>query len=132
QYSATAGAAFEAAFQGFPAIALSEDATGCHEVSDAFLKEILAELLEQEIPAGQILNVNFPGCPIAECRGILRDRTVSRGLIFRDRYAEIAQLPGGGVRLMVDGEFAPYYEPGTDLEAVTQNYISVGTVRNIG
>lgn len=132
QYSATAGAAFEAAFQGFPAIALSEDATGCHAVSDAFLPEILAELLEQEIPAGQILNVNFPGCPLAECRGILRNRTVSRGLIYRDHYNEIAQLPGGGVRLMVEGDYAPQAEPGTDLDAVNQNYISVVTVRNIG
>ena len=38
QYSATAGAAFEAAFQGFGAIALSENAGDCTEVTDYYLR----------------------------------------------------------------------------------------------
>ena len=132
QYSATAGAAFEAAFQGFPAIALSEDAGPCHEVTDAFLREVLSKLLETPLGWGQIHNVNFPGCPLSECRGILWDRTVSRGLFFRDRYREIRTLPGGGVRLMVDGIPSRDNEPGTDFRALCENYVSVGVVNNVG
>ena len=75
QYSATAGAAFEGAFQGYLSIALSEDACDCHEVTAAYLRPVLEKLLRRMPPAGAIWNVNFPGCPLAECRGLLEDRT---------------------------------------------------------
>lgn len=132
QYSATAGAAFEAAFQGYLAIALSEDAKECHEAADAYLHEILAELLEQKPQEGTIINVNFPGCPLSECKGILRERKVSRGMFYRDRYNAIETLPNGGVRWMVEGMYNEDAEDGTDFQAVVGNYISVGTARNIG
>ena len=132
QYSATAGAAFEAAFQGYHAIALSEDACDCHAVTDAYLPDILAELLDQKLGYGQILNVNFPGCPPAECGGILFDRTVSHGMIYRDHYNVIGQLPDGGVRLMVEGDYNEDAEEGTDFQAVMSGYISVGIADNIG
>lgn len=132
QYSATAGAAFEAAFQGYPAIALSEAATPCHEVTDAYLHEILAELLERPPAPECIWNVNFPGCTLAECGGILRDRKVSRGMFYRDRYLVQEQLPDGGLRLMVDGLYNEDAEEGTDFRAVVDRYISVGIARNIG
>ena len=77
QYSATAGAAFEAAFQKIHTIAFSEDACELHEVTDRYLKEIIAELLDQPLGINQIWNVNFPGFRLAECNGILRDRAVS-------------------------------------------------------
>ena len=132
QYSGTAGAAFEAAFQEIPAIAFSEDATDCHEAADAFLHELLAELLPIQPPPGQIINVNFPGCPLAECKGILRDRTVSAGMIYRDHYNLTGTLPNGGMRFMVEGDWNENAEPGTDFRAVVEKYISVGFVNNIG
>ena len=132
QYSATAGAAFEAAFQEYHAIALSEEANGCHAVTDAYLHDILAELLDQKLGYGQILNVNFPGCPLADCGGILFDRTVSRRMIYRDHYNVIDTLPDGGLRLMVEGVYNEDGEDGTDFQAVMQGYISVGIADNIG
>ena len=132
QYSATAGAAFEAAFQGCRAIAFSEAAVPCHEVSDRFLREILAELLTLPPLPGQIMNVNFPGCPADECKGILRDRTVSAGMFYRDRYRVIAELGNGGLRLTVDGQYNEDAEDGTDFRAVCDKYVSIGTVNNIG
>ena len=131
QYSATAGAAFEAVFQGIPAIALSEQARPCHEVADAWLGRILERLLPERPGADLILNVNFPGCPLAECRGILENRTVSAGMFYRDHYKEIEKLPGGGVRLMVEGDYNEDCEEGTDFRALVENYISIGLVRNI-
>lgn len=132
QYSATAGAAFEAAFQGYLSIALSEAASPCHEVTDTYLREILAELLEQPPMPNSIWNVNFPGCSLAECGGILRERKVSHGAFYRDRYLVQEQLPDGGLRLMVDGIYNEDAEEGTDFRAVVDRYISVGIAKNIG
>lgn len=132
QYSATAGAAFEAAFQGFKAIALSEHINGCHEVTDNYLKDILDEYIDVSLQYGQILNVNFPGCSLMDFKGILRDRKTSHDSFFHDRYKAIEQLPGGGVKYMVDGIHNEQAEEGTDFRAVVENYISVGVVNNIG
>ena len=56
----------------------------------------------------------------------------SRGMIFRDHYRELEKLPGGGIRLMVEGVRDEAAEDGTDLRAVTGGYVSVGIVKNIG
>lgn len=131
QYSATAGAAFEAAFQGFHAISFSEQADKLHDISEYYLHDILAELLYKKLEYGQIFNVNFPGCPLSECKGILRNRKVSKGMFFRDTYTELERLQNGGVRYMVHGEYNEEAEPDTDFRAVVDNYISIGIVNNI-
>ena len=131
QYSGTVGAALEAAFQGFRGIAFSEQDSGCHEVADHYLHALLAELLETELPPDQVLNVNIPGCRLAECRGILRDRTVSRSMFYNDRYRKITDLPEHGIRLEVDGLYSENAEEGTDMRAVIDRYISVGYVSRI-
>ncbi len=131
QYSATCGAAFEARFQGWQAIALSEGGGGIHEVSDRYLKEILSEVIEYEMRPKQIVNVNFPDCTLTEYQGTLRDRSVSGGRIFRDVYHPKEKLPGGGIRYEVEGIDDRIGELGTDLAAVMDGYISIGYVRNI-
>ena len=132
QYSATVGAAMEAAFQGIHAIALSEAAHPNHDAADTFLSEVLGALLDDRLGYGEIYNVNFPSISKGRCRGILRDRTVSHGVMYRDRYNVVEKLPGGGVRLMVEGRYGEEAEPGTDFQAVLDGYVSVGVVRNIG
>ena len=131
QYSATVGAALEGTFQGYRSIAFSEEACECHEVTDAFLAEVLQRLLERPCVPDQAYNVNFPGCRLSECRGILEDRKVSKGMFFRDTYNEIEKLPGGGVRLMVEGHLNINADEGTDFEAVVQRFVSIGVVRNL-
>ncbi len=131
QYSATAGAAFEAEFQGFPAIALSEGACDIHEVTDRYLGDILEELMGREYVPGYMYNVNFPGCPLSECKGILWDRRVSRQIFYKDHYNVLQRLPDGGMELMVEGVHEPVSEEGTDYGAVLDNYVSVGRVSNI-
>lgn len=132
QYSATAGAAFEGSFQGYLSIALSEEANDCHEVTDAYLCDILEELIPQKLGYGQIFNVNFPGCPLSDFNGILYDRKISHGMFYRDHYIELEKLPGNGVRLMVEGDYNEDAEEDTDFRAVVDNYISVSIVNNIG
>lgn len=132
QYSATAGAAFEAAFQGCRGIAFSEGTNGYPEVADAYLPQILEELLQCPAQDSVIYNVNFPGCPLSECKGILRDRTVSHSMLFRDSYRIVSHLPENGMRFEVDGHYQEIAEPGTDLRALLDKYVSVGRVRNVG
>ncbi|WP_408070321.1 5'/3'-nucleotidase SurE [Butyrivibrio sp. JL13D10] len=132
QYSATAGAAFEAAFQGYHAIALSEHTEGNHEVTNACLMDILKEALEVKLDYGQIVNINFPGCPMSEFKGVRRNVTVSRKCLFVDRYKVVEEFDGGGVSLMVDGIPNRECEAGTDFEALFDNCISFGIVNNIG
>lgn len=132
QYSATCGAAFEAAFQGYHAIALSEQAVPCHEVTDAYLEQILEKLLTVTNALGQILNVNFPGCALEECRGILENRSVSTSMFYKDHYNDLEALPRGGRRLMVEGIYCEEAEEGTDQRALVNRYISIGAVNNIG
>ena len=131
QYSATAGGAFEGSFQGYPSIALSEQACPCHEVTDAYLDAVLEELIGLHPAEGEILNVNFPGCKLAECKGILRNRKVSRGMFYRDHYNVQVQLPNGGLRLMVEGDYNEDAEPDTDFRAVVENFVSIGIASNI-
>ena len=132
QYSATCGAAFEGAFLGYPAIALSEGSHGVREVADAYLHEILEELIDTEAVPGRIINVNFPSCPLGACKGILRDRTVSQGMFYRDTYRVEKELPGDGKRYVVVGEYNEDAEEGTDFRAIVDNYIAIGYVFNIG
>ena len=130
QYSATAGAAFEAAFQGYSAIAISEG-LGDHSVTDKYLHQLLEEYIDVRHSKNEILNINIPACPIEEFKGILRDRKVSQGMFYEDGYKVVEELPGGGMRYMVDGKLVKVSEEGTDLRAVTENYISVGIAKNI-
>lgn len=130
QYSATAGAAFEAAFQGIHTIAFSEDACEIHEVTERYLKEIIAELLNKPLGVNQIWNVNFPGCQLAECNGILRDRKVSTDAFYVDRYIETT-VSEDKVSYMVERIRNYSALEGTDLKAIFDNYISIGIATNI-
>lgn len=130
QYSATAGAAFEAAFQKVQAIAFSEGAIDDHEVTDRYLAELIAELIDKPLGENRIWNVNFPACTLSGCGGILRDRTVSTDSFYRDRYSETPG-PDGRTSYTADGIRCWEASEGTDLRALLDNYVSVGQVANI-
>lgn len=129
QYSATVGAAFEGAFQNLPSIAFSEDATECHEIADHYLHSVIEELLKKAPGKNYIWNVNFPGCHLSECGGILRNRSVSAAEFFIDCYHETA-LPNGHTSYMVEGIRNYTAEEGSDLHAIFNNYVSIGKVKN--
>lgn len=131
QYSATAGAAFEAVFQGVRAIAFSEGANGCHETTDAYLEQVMEELIDAPLPQDHIWNVNFAECGLADCRGIARNVRTSPSSIFQDRYYE-KETEDGRIEFRVNGIYSPYAEEGTDLKALLDNYVAIGTVGNVG
>ena len=131
QYSATAGAAFEASFLGIRSIALSEYNCPCHEVTDHYLDEILEELIDRDPGPDRIWNVNFPGCPLSECTGILWDRVMSHDIVYEDSYDPVEVLGEVGVRYVVRGTLLYKAEEGTDFDALLKNAVSVGTVTNL-
>ncbi len=132
QYSATVGAAFEGAFQGFLSIALSEKFGAPREVTDAYLKEVLKECLEMKVLGNQVINVNFPGCSISDFRGIRRNCRTSGCSVFKDHYNVIEKLEDGGIRYMVEGEHNEECEEDTDFRALMENHISIGIINNVG
>ena len=131
QYSATCGAAFEAAFQGYISIALSEDAHKCHDVTDAYIKELLEEYIDVKRDRHQILNINFPSGKVEDCKGIRRNVGTSSDSFYHDRYKMIEEKEDGTRVYMVDGIYNEDAEEGTDFKAVVEKYISVGVVNNI-
>ena len=130
QYSGTCGAAFEASFQGYLGIAISEGFRGSHESTDRHLREMLAEIIDKKLEFGQIWNLNFPECDYADFKGILRDRFPSHGKFYDDSYKVIEKLDNGGLRYVIDGKEVRESEEGSDLRALFDNYASLGVVTN--
>ena len=126
-YSGTVAAAMEATLLGIPAIALSQDYRGGHDIpwqtGEAFAPEVIRRLLRLPWPDSTLFNVNFPGVPPAEAGGFA---VTSQG-----RRAIADNLTEG-----VDPRGRPYYwigpvreggeaEPGTDVAALAANQISI-------
>ena len=130
QYSATIGAAMEAAHLGLHAVALSEGWNGCHEVTDEYLSGMLDEVIEDKLSHNQMWNINFPMCPLKECKGVLYDRTVAHNSFWDDYYLE-EELPDGGIRLTVQGNTNLEAVAGTDFKALLDGYVSVSKIKNI-
>ena len=131
QYSATCGAAFEASFQGFISISLSEDANECHEITDAYLRDLLKEYIDVRLERNRILNINFPSGKLEDCKGIRRNVGTSEDSFFHDRYKLLEEKEDGTRVYMVDGIYNEEAEPDTDFRAVVEKYIAVGVVNNI-
>ena len=128
-YSATVGAAMEAVLYGVPAICFSQRRGGCDEVMRMHLPAILRELVQKPLPRGEAWNVNFPNCPVSEYRGILYDRTLAQTPFFDDYYYR-QERPDGGHDILLRAEELLDAEEGSDIRALLDGYISIGTVRN--
>ena len=146
QYSATVGAAFDAAMLGFPTVAFSEgflndprSSRYAHQVTNKYLPSIMRDLFEKENTdtdrqypkPGVVLNINFPDCSAEECRGILWHRKVSMNTPYVDIYKVEEELPRGGKRYSAHWVDRDHADEGTDLRAILDHYISIGIVNNI-
>ena len=131
QYSATAGAAFEGAFLGYPSIAFSEGTGEDHSVTEAYLEGLLEEAMQIFPGRGRIWNINFPDCPLSECRGIMRGVGTDENSFFVDHYTQEMQKDGS-IRFHVVGTRGKPPKEGTDRWALQEKYVSAGYVNNIG
>ena len=128
-YSATVGAAMEAVLYGVPAICFSQRRGGSDEVMRSFLPQVLRELAGRPLLRGEAWNVNFPNCSLPEFRGILYDRTLAQTPFFDDYYYR-QERPDGGHDILLRAEELLDAEEGSDIRALLDGYISIGTVRN--
>ena len=129
-YSGTLGAAFEGARNGIRSMAFSTASDAHQDAIEPYLLPVIRELLEEKQEPGVVLNVNFPALKNRPLMGILRDRPVARVSMYQESYIETIG-PDGQVILSCHGIPTPdsMVDPGTDVEAVRQGYISIGKVR---
>lgn len=128
-YSGTVGAAMEALLNGIPAIAFSKEMNDNFDVVDAHILPITKMLISKPIQKNEIWNVNFPGCRLTECKGLLEDRIPAGEQFYIDNYDRI-ELNDGDFRLHANGIPNKSAEEGTDMRAVIDKYISIGKVIN--
>ena len=130
QYSGTVGAALEAAFQGVNAIAVSQGSLENSDVIEHYLPSLLEEYMEKPLPNNQVWNINFPICSLEECKGVLRDARLYSGDFYDDNMN--IEPSGAGAWTLTNNTRRKWdATEGTDLYAMINNMISVGTVTNL-
>jgi len=128
-YSGTASAALEACLQGTPAIATSrlfgKEALDWDQAA-CCVRDIVATL-ESWTPAPRsFLNINIPGIPVQEIRGVQVTRLGDRR--YSDEIVE-SQDPRGRPYYWIGGQTVTYdTTPGTDTAAVQEGWISLSPV----
>lgn len=124
-YSGTVAGAYEGMLLGFPSIAVSH---GGYEPTDyktagQCAERIVAEVMKRELPTDTVLNVNVPDVPFAELKGL---RITRQGLRKFDDEIVTRQDPRGNNYYWIGGlHIDTEGQPGTDMEAVKQGYVSV-------
>ena len=86
------------------------------------------ELLDENLSMDRIWNVNFPGCKLSEYKGILRDRIPAKHQFYQDDYVRTNHADGS-FSLRSKGVMTEKAEEGTDISALLNNFISIGSVR---
>jgi 5'-nucleotidase len=127
-YSGTAAAAMEGALLGIPAIALSQyfqpPAPVHWDTAEAYAGRVIERLLRIDWQPGLFVNVNFPGCPADEVRGIRVTTQGQRppGAFLPERRVDARHFPYYWIRIaMPDGGHAP----GNDLQAMRDREVSI-------
>ncbi|MCE1236685.1 MAG: 5'/3'-nucleotidase SurE [Hyphomicrobiales bacterium] len=133
-YSGTIAAAMEGTLLGIPSVALSQayawssDAQPDWRCAEAHGPAVLSRLLDAGVPAGTLINVNFPA----------REPDAVTGVAVTAQGARNDATVGVDPR--VDGRGNPYYwiqyrpqtttpAEGTDLEALARGAVSVTPLR---
>ncbi|MBR1797391.1 MAG: 5'/3'-nucleotidase SurE [Clostridiales bacterium] len=129
QYSATIGAVMESAFRGIHSIAFSRGSLDNDDLVDHYLPLILENLIDKKLSYNSAWNVNFPVCSLKECKGILRDCRISTDNFYQDEYTHTITDGKHVFKVIQNRDWSA--SEGTDLYAVTHDYISIGPVTNI-
>lgn len=124
-YSGTVSAAMEGTLLGIPSVAVSL-ASRNHFQFDAaaeFAARVARKVLSRGLPKDTLLNVNLPDVAGGEIRGVKITRQGKR--IYGEAVVE-KRDPRGRKYYWIGGDTLQTQDvPGSDLEAVEQNYISI-------
>lgn len=120
-YSGTVGAAMEGALRGIPSIAVSVDSMSLDAVPVAanLTCELAAKMLESDLPAGTVFNVNVP----PHCKG--RMRWTRLGKRFYEDDVHQREDPRGRKYYWIGGGLAGIAEiEGSDCQACINDGIA--------
>lgn len=129
-YSGTVAAAMEAVMKGFPAIAFSKFYDDDYRLVDEKLYEVIGALIHKPAGKGKMWNVNFPEGEPEACKGILWERKLARTSFHPDIYG-IVEEDESSKTIILQSIRASAFEEGTDLHALLDGYISIGTITNM-
>jgi 5'-nucleotidase len=129
-YSGTLSAAVEAGIEGIPAIGFSlldYDWNADFEPTKSFIRKIALQVLENGLPEGVILNVNFPKLKEKDIKGIKVCRQAKA--IWEERFDKRTN-PQGRDYYWLTGEFITLEEGNdTDEWALANGYVSLVPVQ---
>lgn len=140
-YSGTVSAAFDAAMNGMPAIAVSQQSRAremgyprstdfAYDVAAQFVEGLVPRVLAAvgSLPAGLVVNVNVPGVPIGEIAGVEVGSLGRR--IYRDKL-ELEREVDGRRHFRIYGDDPEHHadEVGTDIAAIGRSCIAVTPLR---
>ncbi|MRX37721.1 5'/3'-nucleotidase SurE [Flavobacterium sp. LC2016-23] len=129
-YSGTMSAAVEAGIEGIPAIGFSLldfDWNADFEPIKSFIKKITLETLENKLPKGIVLNVNFPKLKKNEIKGI---KICRQAKAYYAQKFDKRQTPFGKDYYWLTGKFVNEDKgEDTDEWALENGYISVVPVQ---
>ena len=127
-YSGTAAAAREAALNKLPGIAVSieRSVTMDYQGMASFISQLVEKMKNFNLPPATFLNVNAPGCPLDEIQGIQITRQPSNNL--SNEFEE--ELDSENRTCYRYGQISlADHQPGTDVYAVSQKYISITPIQ---
>jgi 5'-nucleotidase len=128
-YSGTCAAAMEAALFGVPAIALSQAYEDRRTIpwacSEAFAAEAIRRVVvaAEPWPKDTFFNINFPAAVPAEVRGFVVTHQGKR--VLGDNLTEGHDPRGRPYFWIGPSQMRGGAEPGTDLEALAENRVSI-------
>lgn len=129
-YSGTMSAAVEAGIEGIPAIGFSlldYNWDASFEEIKSFVKKITQQVLQNGLPEGVVLNVNFPKLPEKQIKGIKVCRQAKA--IWEEKFDK-RQTPMGKDYYWLTGEFVNKDKgEDTDEWALANGYVSVVPVQ---
>ncbi|MCW2922538.1 MAG: stationary-phase survival protein SurE [Thermoleophilia bacterium] len=140
-YSGTVSAAFDAAMNGLPAIAVSQQSLARelgyprtqefdHSAMQAFLPGLVQHMLDSigSLPHGLVVNVNVPGIPPSELTGV-EVGTLGRR-IYRDKL-QLKEEADGKRHYLLYGDDPEHHadEVDTDIAAIGRGAIAVTPLR---
>jgi len=129
-YSGTMSAAVEAGTEGIPAVGFSlldYSMDADFEPTTEFIKKIVRMLLDNEVPEGMVLNVNFPKLKASEIKGMKVCRQAKAH--WEEKYYK-RQNPLGRDYYWLTGEFVNE-DAGEDTDewALKNGYVSIVPVQ---
>jgi 5'-nucleotidase len=124
-YSGTVSAAMEGTILGIPSIAVSVVTRSKFrfDVASEFAVIVARKVMHNGLPDDTLLNVNVPNLPREKISGVRMTRMGKR--VYGDVIVE-KRDPRGRKYYWIGGDYLSSEEvPGSDLEAIEDNYVSI-------